>query len=52
MINKTKKIIIDIDGEDCVFYITTSPLADEWPAGDPIPTDKETLGFVDRSKNE
>ncbi len=52
MNKKTKKITIDIEGENKVFYITTSPLGDEWPAGDPIPNDKETLGFIDRSKSE
>lgn len=28
--------------------ITDTPHANEWPTGDPIPTDKETLGHTTR----
>lgn len=37
---------------DTTATIHETPLADEWPAGDPVPADKETLGYVTRTKEQ
>lgn len=46
-----KKLTTDIDGKFVVFEITESEHANEWSGGDPVPTDKETLGYVHRLGN-
>lgn len=39
---------VEIDGELRLFTIVDTPHADEWGAGDPVPADKEILGYVTR----
>lgn len=46
--SEPRQIIVEIDGQLSLFEVLESPLADEWPAGDPVPADKETLGYVRR----
>lgn len=41
-------VTIDVDGKPVTFEITESEHADEWLAGDPVPTDKEMLGYIRR----
>ena len=48
----SRKVTIDIDGKPRTCTITDYPYANEWPAGDPVPGDKEVLGFVERHKEE
>jgi hypothetical protein len=43
-----RQLIFDIDGEPRTVTIIDGPFADEWPAGDPVPGDKENLGWVIR----
>lgn len=43
-----RTITIDTPDGPRTTTITTTPLAAEWPAGDPIPADKETLGHTHR----
>jgi hypothetical protein len=48
--NEPRKVTIDVEGEPYTVTIIDGPFADEWPAGDPVPADKENLGWVIRGE--
>jgi len=46
--NSESEVVVDTTDGQRICYVKSSPLANEWPAGDPVPADKEMLGYVRR----
>ena len=45
-----REVTIDTEDGERTVRIVDAPFADEWPAGDPVPADKENLGWVMRGE--